>query len=59
MEVGTWEDAAEMMELVEADAIGAVLDAPPAGVISARSLAFWHARLGRPGDPPLPKKRFE
>jgi hypothetical protein len=58
MEMGTWDDAHELRSIVGDRAIAEVLDAPPAGVLSARSLAFWHARLGRAGDPPLPAKRF-
>ncbi len=58
MEMGTWEDAAEMTRLVGADAMSAVLDDPPPGVISAKSLAFWHVRLGRASDPPTPSVRF-
>lgn len=58
MEMGTWEDASEMERLVGVDSIVGVLDAPPAGVLSAKSLAFWHARLGRIGDPPVPARRF-
>jgi hypothetical protein len=58
MEMGTWKDASEMERLVGPDAIASVLDAPPSGVLSAKSLAFWHARLGRVGDPPIPARRF-
>ncbi|HEY8064921.1 MAG TPA: hypothetical protein VIF40_09330 [Methylosinus sp.] len=58
MELGAWEDAHELLELVGPDLFVDVLESPPPGVISNRSLAFWHRRLGREGAPPKSRKRF-
>lgn len=57
MELGTWEDANRLLAEVGRDRFISVLDAPPPGIVSAKSLAFWHRRLGRPGDPPKPTVR--
>lgn len=57
MELGTWEDAHALLNVVGRERYLAVLDAPPPGAISSKSLAFWHGRLGRPGDPPKATKR--
>jgi hypothetical protein len=59
MELGTWEDAAQLLEIVGPEIFLEVLASPPAGTISDRSLAFWHYRLGRPGAPPKSRRRFE
>lgn len=58
MEMGTWEDANEMEYLVGTDVISGVLDDPPLGVLSMKSLTYWHARLDRHGDPVPPRSRF-
>jgi hypothetical protein len=58
MEMGTWEDASALIECVGVDLFIEVLKSPPAGVISDRSLAFWHYRLGRHGAPPRSRRRF-
>jgi hypothetical protein len=58
MEMATWEDAVGLEHLVGAEAISNVLDHPPPGIVSAKSLAYWHARLGRQGEPPSPRARF-
>jgi hypothetical protein len=58
MEMGTWEDASALIEYVGIDAFRGVLKSPPAGVISNRSLAFWHYRLGGDGTPPRSRRRF-
>jgi hypothetical protein len=58
MEIGTWEDAHDLLELVGADPFIEVLRAPPPGVLSDKSLAFWHARLRREGEPPRAPHRF-
>ena len=59
MELGTWEDANELLRLLGKDVFIAVLEAPPAGAVSAKSLAFWHVRLGMKGPPPTPRRRFD
>lgn len=58
MEFGVWEDANELLELIGPELFVDVLESPPPGAISSRSLAFWHYRLGRPGAPPKARKRF-
>ncbi len=58
VEMATWEDAVDLERLVGADVISDVLDNPPPGVVSAKSLAYWHTRLGRQGEPPAPRSRF-
>ncbi|MBF0334923.1 MAG: hypothetical protein HQL40_14960 [Alphaproteobacteria bacterium] len=57
MEMGTWEDANRLLAEIGEDAFRKVLEAPPAGAISAKSLAFWHYRLGLPGEPPKAGRR--
>ena len=58
MEMGTWEDACALIECVGIDLFREVLRSPPAGVISDRSLAFWHYRLREHGTPPRSGRRF-
>lgn len=58
MEMGTWEDASALIECVGIDMLREVLKSPPVGVISNRSLAFWHYRLGGHGAPPKSRRRF-
>jgi hypothetical protein len=43
--------------LADAD-IREALDAAPAGIIGARSWAYWNARMGRYPAPPMPQRRF-
>src|SRR3546814_104959 len=57
MELGTWEDANRLLAAVGPQRFISVLKSPPPGVLSAKSLAFWHYRLGLPGDPPKPTRR--
>lgn len=57
MELGTWEDSNRLLAAVGSERFVSVLRSPPPGVISARSLAFWHCRLGLAGDPPKPGVR--
>ena len=58
MEMGTWEDACALIECVGIDLFREVLKFPPTGVISDRSLAFWHYRLDGHGTPPRSRRRF-
>jgi hypothetical protein len=58
MELGTWDDSVTLLKTVGADPFLNILDAPPAGVISDKSLAFWHHRLGREGAVPKSRRRF-
>lgn len=57
MEMGTWEDANALLDEIGPERFLSVLRAPPAGIISSKSLAFWHYRLGLPGDPPTASRR--
>lgn len=59
MELGTWDDAHALLAETGPEAFLAVLDHPPAGVLSNKSLAFWHCRLGRSGPPPTARRRFD
>lgn len=58
MELGTWDDAVALLDIVGPDPFLALLDAPPPGIISDKSLAFWHHRLGRHGAAPKSRRRF-
>ena len=58
MELGTWEDASTLIECVGTGPFMDVLRSPPAGVVSDRSLAFWHYRLGGQGTPPKSSPRL-
>lgn len=57
MERGSWQDAHALLQHVGEQAFADVLYDHPAGALSAKSLAFWHCRLGLPGDPPEPRVR--
>jgi hypothetical protein len=57
MEMGTWEDAHELLRIVGPGAFADVLRAPPPGLFSPRSWAFWHIRLRLGEPPPLPRGR--
>ena len=59
MELGTWEDAHALLDDVGRDLFISVLNDHPVGLISNKSLAFWHYRLGLAGDPPRKKQRFD
>lgn len=58
MELGTWDDAVCLLEMVGPEIFIDILGAPPVGVISDKSLAFWHYRLGGLGLPPRSRRRF-
>jgi hypothetical protein len=58
MELGTWDDANKLLDAVGPETFVSVLESPPPGVLSDKSLAFWHYRLGRPGAPPKARPRF-
>jgi hypothetical protein len=57
MEMGTWEDANALLARIGPDRFLAILESPPPGGISSKSLAFWHHRFGLPGAPPRATKR--
>lgn len=59
MELGTWDDSVALLKTIGKDPFLAVLNAPPAGTISDKSLAFWHHRLGREGTVPKSRRRFD
>lgn len=58
MELGTWDDAVALLKIVGTAPFLAVLNAPPVGIVSDKSLAFWHHRLGRDGAAPKSRRRF-
>jgi hypothetical protein len=58
MEMGTWEDAHDLLDIVGSDAFKNVLHHPPPGVFSPKSWVFWHRRLGLGEAPELPRRRI-
>lgn len=56
-EMGTWEDANALLAELGPARFVSILKSPPPGVISTKSLRFWHYRLGLPGEPPKASKR--
>lgn len=57
MEMGSWEDANQLLAEIGPERFISVLRSPPAGLISTKSLRFWHYRLGLPGEPPKARQR--
>jgi hypothetical protein len=58
MTYGTAEDIATVRRHVaDADFLSA-LDAAPAGIMDARSWAYWNAMAGRYPPPPMPQRIF-
>jgi len=58
MTYGTAEDiAAVRKHATDADFLDA-LDAAPAGIMDARSWAYWNAMAGRYPTPPMPQRAF-
>ena len=57
MEMGTWEDAHTLLDIVGQDAFRSVLRQPPPGVFSPKSWVFWHRRLGLGEAPELKSGR--
>jgi hypothetical protein len=57
MELGTWEDAHALLDMIGRDAFVDVLRHPPAGVFSPKSWSFWHHRLGLGEAPELETRR--
>jgi hypothetical protein len=53
MEMGTWQDAHELLNLLGRGAFESVLRDPPPGVFSPKSWVFWHHRLGLGEAPEL------
>jgi hypothetical protein len=45
MELGTWEDTNVLIDCVGERPFLALLENPPSGIVSDKSLAFWHIRL--------------
>lgn len=58
MEIGTWEDAEALRAIAGDDAFAAIARNPPPGLISQRSLNFWHIRLGLAGEVATARRRF-
>ena len=53
MEMGTWDHAHALLDVVGEEAFRKVLRHPPPGVFSPKSWVFWHRRLGLGEAPPL------
>ena len=56
LERGTHEDMTVLRRYVSEGDLGEALDNAPAGIIGARSWAYWQARMGCVPPPPLPKR---
>jgi hypothetical protein len=52
------EDMRVLRRYVSDDDFREALDHAPAGIIDARSWAYWNSKLGRYPPPPLPVRRF-
>jgi hypothetical protein len=58
MTYGTLEDIVIVRRYVAAENFTEALDAAPAGVMDARSWAYWNVIAGRYPPPPMPKRAF-
>lgn len=58
MTYGTPEDLAVVRKHVTDADFLAALDAAPAGIMDARSWAYWNAMAGRYPTPPMPQRTF-
>jgi hypothetical protein len=56
MKHSTDEDMALLLEHVGEDGLREAIDQAPAGIIDARSWAYWNARIGRYPPPPAPQR---
>lgn len=56
---GTYEDVSILRQYVSDAELVEALDHAPAGIIDARSWAYWNLKMGRYPAPPLPVRRFE
>jgi hypothetical protein len=56
MKHSTDEDMALLLEYVGEDGLREAIDQAPAGIIDARSWAYWNARIGRYPPPPAPQR---
>jgi hypothetical protein len=56
MTYGTAEDIATVRRYVTEADFFSVLDAAPAGIMDARSWAYWNAMAGRYPTPPMPRR---
>ena len=64
MNLGTWDDAVEMVEALGEDCLRTALRRAEAGQLNERSWHYWHYRLGlaefgRVPVPPMPKGKVE
>ncbi len=51
-------DLVVVRRYVSNDGFLEALDQAPAGIIDARSWAYWNSRFGRYPAPPMPRRRF-
>jgi hypothetical protein len=58
MTYGTAEDLAVVRKHVTDADFLAALDVAPAGIMDARSWAYWNAMAGRYPTPPMPQRTF-
>lgn len=58
MTYGTVEDIAVVRQYVTDEAFTEALDNAPAGIMDARSWAYWNAMADRYPAPPMPRRRF-
>jgi hypothetical protein len=56
MTYGTAEDIATVRKFVAKQDFEAALDDAPAGIMDARSWAYWNAMAGRYPAPPMPQR---
>lgn len=55
----THEEMIVLGRFLNLDDLREALDHAPAGIIDARSWAYWNLKLGRYPTPPMPRRRFE
>ena len=56
MKHSTDEDMALLLGLIGESGLREAIDNAPAGIIDARSWAYWNAKIGRYPTPPLPQR---
>ena|SRR3990172_4837384 len=58
MTYGDHADVAVIRQHLSEDDLLEAIDQAPAGIIDARSWAYWNLKLGRYPAPPMPERRF-
>ena len=59
MKHATDEDMALLLAHVGQEGLAEAIDHAPAGIVDARSWAYWNARIGRFPTPPMPRRTFD